>query len=76
VNITPPETSLMQTEPAAIAEGARWLLGILVTLGWVTLDDATTNAIITAVGALASIALTIWTRRRVTPMAKLSNKTS
>lgn len=68
--ISPGEPMLSRTEPAAIAEGARMVLGVLVALGWVSIDSATTNVIITAVGAVASIVLTAWTRNRVTPTAK------
>lgn len=73
---SPAEPTLSRTEPEAVAEGARVLLGALVALGWISLDDATTNAIITAVAALASIALTHWSRRRVTPVAKLNDENS
>ena len=73
---SPAEPMLSRFEPAAVAEGARVVLGTLVALGWISLDDATTTAIITAVAALASVALTVWTRRRVTPVAKLDDQAS
>lgn len=59
-----------QTEPAAVAEAARLILGALVATGWITIPDATVNAVVTLVGALASVGLTIWTRRRVSPVAR------
>lgn len=55
------------TEPAATAEVLRLVLLALVALGVVTIDHTALDAIIAAVGALASIALTAWTRSRVTP---------
>ena len=70
------EPMLSRTEPAAVAEGARIVLGALIALGWVSIDSATTNGIITAVGAVASVLLTAWTRNRVTPAAKLHEGTA
>ncbi|MBB5159910.1 hypothetical protein [Saccharopolyspora phatthalungensis] len=67
---SPSEPMLSQVEPAAVAEGARMVLGTFVALGWITIDSTTINAIITGVSAVASVALTIWTRRRVTPAAR------
>ncbi|WP_190816668.1 hypothetical protein [Saccharopolyspora pogona] len=37
--------------------------------GWLTLDDATLASIVSVVNVLASIALTWWTRRKVTSLA-------
>lgn len=54
-------------EPAAYAEAARLVVAALVGLGWITLDDNTLNAIVTGVGAVASIVLTVVVRRNVTP---------
>lgn len=56
-------------EPAAYAEAARLAVAALVGLGWVSLDNNTVNAIVTAVGALASIVLTIAVRQHVTPVS-------
>jgi hypothetical protein len=55
-------------EPAAYAEAVRLAIAALVGVGWITIDDATINAIVTAVGALASIALTAAVRANVTPV--------
>ena len=55
-------------EPAIYAEAVRLLLVALVALGWITIDDNTANAIVTAVGAILSIALTIAVRQHVTPV--------
>ncbi|PKW15912.1 hypothetical protein [Saccharopolyspora spinosa] len=58
-----------QTEPAAIAEAVRIILIALVGAGWLTLDDTTLASIVSVVGVLASVALTWWTRRKVTSLA-------
>lgn len=57
-----------QTEPAMVAEAVRAVLVMLVTLGWITIDSETVNAIVSVVGVLLSIGLTIFVRSRVTPM--------
>ncbi len=54
-------------EPAAYAEAVRLAIAALVGLGWITIDDSTVNAIVTAVGALMSIVLTVVVRANVTP---------
>ncbi|MBB5157651.1 hypothetical protein [Saccharopolyspora phatthalungensis] len=59
-----------QTEPAAIAEVVRVILVALVGAGWLALDDATLASIVSVVGVLASVALTWWTRRKVTSLAR------
>lgn len=58
-------------EPAQLAEGVRALLVAAVTLGWVTIDDARTNAIVSAVAVVGSVLLTRKVRASVTPVAKL-----
>lgn len=60
---------MAQTEPAAVAEALRLVLVALVAVGWVTIDSDAVNAIVSAVAGLASIALTIFVRSRVTPVA-------
>lgn len=59
---------LPSREPAAYAEAVRLVIAALVALGWITLDDNTTNAIVTAVGAVLSIVLTVAVRQTVTPV--------
>lgn len=56
-------------EPAAYAEAVRLAIAALVALGWITVNDSTVNAIVTAVGALMSIVLTVVVRANVTPVA-------
>ncbi len=60
--------SFAKTEPAALAEFVRLVLAGLVTLGWVALDNELINAIGTIVAALGSVALTVFTRSRVSPV--------
>ncbi len=60
--------SNLSREPAAYAEAARLAIAALVGLGWITLADTTVNSIVTAVGALASIVLTVAVRAHVTPV--------
>lgn len=55
-------------EPAAWAEVVRLVIGALVALGWVTVSDTATNSIVTAVGAVLSIVLTVVVRQHVTPV--------
>lgn len=55
-------------EPAAYAEAVRLAIAALVGLGWITVGDATVNAVVTAVGALMSIVLTVVVRANVTPV--------
>ena len=55
-------------EPAAYAEVVRLVLVALVALGWITVDNDTTNAIVTAVGAILSVVLTVAVRAHVTPV--------
>lgn len=55
-------------EPAAYAEIARLVVGAIVALGWVTVDDATANTVASAIGTLVSIALTVAVRQHVAPV--------
>lgn len=64
------DPGLLSTEPAAISEAIRYVAGILVAAGWLTISDGTLNTIITIIGALVSLGLTFWTRAKVTPVAK------
>lgn len=68
-HLDPEEPRLGEAEPVALAEAVRLLLAALVTAGWITIDSATTNWITTVVGLVASVVATVWTRRRVTPVA-------
>lgn len=63
-------TDLRLTEPARLAEVARWLLVTLVTTGWLTLDDAAVNGIVSAVSLLLSALLTKYVRGGVTPVPR------
>ena len=63
--------SNLSREPAAYAEVARLVIAALVGLGWITLSSNTINAIVTVVGALASILLTVSVRANVTPVARV-----
>lgn len=55
-------------EPAAYAEAVRLVIAALVGIGWLTVSDATVNAIVTAVGGIMSVVLTIVVRANVTPV--------
>lgn len=59
------------TEPARLAEGVRVALAAAVTLGWLTIDDARINAVVSAVAVVASLFATHQVRANVTPVAKL-----
>lgn len=72
-HLDPGEPRLAEAEPAALAEATRILLAALVTAGWLTIDSATMSWVVTAVGLLASVAATAWTRNRVTPLAAPRN---
>lgn len=67
------DPSVISTEPVAVSEVVRYIAGILVATGWLTISDDTLNIIITVVGALLSLAMTIWTRKSVTPVAEPHN---
>lgn len=58
------------TEPARVAEFGRAVLAGLVTLGWVTVDDATINTATSGVALLLSWGLTSFVRNRVSPVSK------
>lgn len=62
--------SLPSKEPNAVAELVRLVLLAAVGAGWLALDDATVTAIVSIVGVLGSIALTVFARSKVTPEAK------
>lgn len=57
-----------QREPAAYAELVRLVLAAIIAVGWITLDDTTTNAVATAVGAVISFVLSFVVRSHVTPV--------
>lgn len=63
-------------EPARLAEAVRVALVAAVTLGWVTIDDARINAIVSAVALVGSLLLTRQVRSTVTPVAKLDGCTA
>jgi hypothetical protein len=58
-------------EPARLAEAVRMALAATVTLGWLTIDDARVNTIVSAVAVVASLFATNRVRASVTPVAKL-----
>lgn len=61
----------MHTEPAGFAELVRVLVALAVGAGWVTNGEANGLTVgLTGLGVLASVLLTIWTRRKVTPAAR------
>lgn len=64
------------TEPARLAEAVRVALVAAVTLGWLTLDDARINSIVSAVALVGSLLLTRQVRGTVTPVAKLDGCTA
>lgn len=65
----PNEPRLAEAEPPACAEAIRIILAALVTGGWLTVDSATVNWLVTGVGLIVSVVATVWTRRKVTPSA-------
>lgn len=64
-HLDPNEPSLVDVEPVAIADTVKAILAALVALGWIALPDATISAVATAIGAVAFVALSAWTRRKV-----------
>lgn len=55
-------------EPAAYAEAVRLVIVALVSIGWVTIDQVTVNTIVSVVGGLLSLILTLIVRAHVTPV--------
>lgn len=66
----PSEPHLMETEPAVLSEAARILLVVIAGAGWLTISDQTISWVVSVVGVVASVALTGWTRKTVTPLAE------
>lgn len=66
----PTEPPVTQTQPVGLAEVVRMIVLALVSAGWITVDDATVNTIVSVIGVAISIGLTWWTGRKVTPVAK------
>jgi hypothetical protein len=66
---------LPPTEPVAMAEVLRAVIVVLVSLGWITLDNNTVNIIASALGVVLSWALTLLARSKVTPIAKTGSVT-
>jgi hypothetical protein len=62
------ESTFVQAEPLAVAEAVRGVLATVVAAGWFVIPDTTINLVVSAVGLLGSIASTILTRRKVTPV--------
>lgn len=60
----------MNSEPVAFTELVRAAIVVLVSLGWITVDNDTVNVIASAIGFAISWALTAFARSRVTPVAK------
>lgn len=63
-------------EPAVYAEAARLVMAALVALGWITLNNTTMEAIVTAVGATLSVVLTAAVRSHVTPVQSDTSRVS
>lgn len=61
---------LPPTEPVAMAEVLRAIIVMLVSLGWIALDNDAINVIASALGVALSWILTLLARNRVTPIAK------
>lgn len=66
----PNEPPATKTQPVGLAEVVRMVVVALVGAGWLTLDDAAVNTVVSVVGVVVSIGLTWWTGRKVTPLAK------
>lgn len=66
----PSEPSVTKTQPVGLAELVRMVVVLLVGVGWLTLDDAAVNTVVSVAGMIASIALTWWTDHKVTPTAR------
>ncbi len=68
------EPAKTQTEPASLAEAARVLIVLAVGAGWLSTGQANTLTVaLSALGVVASVALTWWTRRKVTSLARPRN---
>lgn len=67
---TPEDPGVISTEPVSVAEVARLIVAALVAVGVFNFDDATLNTITLLVGGLLSIGLTVWARKKVTPLAE------
>jgi hypothetical protein len=69
-NLTPGATTPQaRPEPVAIAAAVQAVLAAIVTIGWVQLDDATIATIATVIAGAVSVAITIYTRSKVTPVS-------
>lgn len=66
----PYEPPATKTQPVGLSEVVRMIVVALVGAGWITLDDATVNTVVSVIGVAISIGLTWWTGRKVTPVAK------
>lgn len=66
---TPANTTTPRPEPVAIAAAVQAVLAAIVTIGWVQLDDATIATIGTVIAGAISVALTIYTRSKVSPVS-------
>lgn len=62
-----PEVAARPGEPVAVANTINVLVTALVGAGWVTIDNTTINAILTAIGAIIAVVTTIKARSKVTP---------
>lgn len=62
---------LRTEEPARLAERVRLLLVAAVTLGWITVDEAWINSVVSAVAVVGSLLLTRQVRASVAPVSKL-----
>ncbi|MCG3757364.1 hypothetical protein [Amycolatopsis sp. Poz14] len=67
----PEQPRRVGTEPVSVAEAVRLVLVAVVAIGWWVIPDQTINVIVSAVGAVLSVASSVLVRRRVVPVAKL-----
>src|SRR4051812_27767849 len=64
-----PEPPTVATgEPVVIAQAVTTVLAILVSAGWIVLDDQLIAMIATAIGLIVTIVTTILARARVSPL--------
>jgi len=69
--MTTPPIGAVDTEPVAVTELARAVIVMVVSLGWITLDNTTINVVASVVGLILSWLLALFTRNRVTPVTKV-----
>lgn len=72
--LPPGDHRLTDAEPVMSAEGARLVLAAIAVASWIGLDSATASVIASVVAALASVGLSWWARRNVTPVAPVEQQ--